>query len=160
MYQLVTSLPDLRRDAFQITKKFFEIWEIILNQSKTYGMIDEESQTDLHTKAFKAMMYYIQQQFQNPITLDDISQSGNVSKSLCNKIFHKYVGDSPVNYLVDLRLRKVAEYLRTTSLPLSEIAAMTGFNGTSYMSEMFKKSFGISPRTYRKSPLQDAALEN
>ena len=159
MYKLVTSLPNLRRDAFQITKKFFEIWEIILTQSKTYGMIDEESQADMHTKAFKSMMYYIQQQYQNPITLDDICQSGNVSKSLCNKIFHKYVGDSPVNYLVDLRLRKVAEYLRTTSLSLSEIAGMTGFNGTSYMSEMFKKSFGMSPRTYRKTPVQTAAVE-
>ncbi|MBO4864636.1 MAG: AraC family transcriptional regulator [Eubacterium sp.] len=151
IYNIMTTLPNVRRDPFQITKKLFEIWEIILTQSKSYGMIDEEIETDVHSKAFKAMMFFIQQSYQKSITLDEIAESGNISKSLCNTIFHKYVGDSPVNYLLNFRVRKVAEYLRTTSLPLSEIAALTGFNGTSYMSEMFKKSFGESPRAYRKT---------
>ena len=152
IYQIVTSLPDLRRDPFQVTRKLFEIWDIILHQTTTYGMLDEEMLTDLHTRAFKTMMFYIQQQYQNPVTLEDISASGNVSKSLCNRIFHQYVGESPVNYLVNFRLRKVAEYLKTTTFSLSEIAGKTGFNSTSYMAEMFKKAFGYSPMTYRKTP--------
>lgn len=148
---IMLSLPDIRRNPFQVTKKLFEIWEIILDQSKTYGMIDENVETNLHTKAFKAMMYYIQQNYKEPITLDNICSSGNISKSLCNKVFHTYVGDSPVNYLLNFRIRKVAELLRTTSLNMSEIASLTGFNGTSYMSEVFKKSFKMSPRNYRKT---------
>ena len=151
IHNIMLSLPDIRRDPFQVTKKFFNIWEIILNQSKTYGMLDEDAQLDIHTRSFKAMMYYIQQNYKESITLDDIAMSGNISKSLCNKVFHKYVGDSPVNYLLNYRVRKVAELLRTTSLSLSEIAALTGFNGTSYMSEMFKKSFKSSPRDFRKN---------
>ena len=149
--KIMLTLPQIRRDPFQITKKLFEIWEIILTQSKNYGILDEEAQTDIHTRSFKAMMYYIQQNYKDAITLDNIAASGNISKSLCNKIFHKYVGDSPVNYLLNYRVRKVAELLRTTSMSLSEIAALTGFNGTSYMSEMFKKSFEMSPRDYRKT---------
>ena len=148
---IMLTLPDIRRNPFQITRKFFDIWEIILTQSRTYGMIEEDNQTDVHTHAFKAMMYYIQKNYTESITLDDIALSGNVSKSLCNKIFHKYVGDSPVNYLLNYRVRKVAELLRTTPMSLSEIAALTGFNGTSYMSEMFKKYFEMSPRAYRKT---------
>ena len=151
IHNIMMSLPDVRRNPFQVTKKLFEIWEIILNQSMSYGIIDEEAQTDIHTKSFKAMMYFIQQNYKDSITLDDIAASGNISKSLCNKVFHKYVGDSPVNYLLNYRIRKVAELLRTTSMSLSEIAAITGFNGTSYMSEMFKKSFDQSPRAFRKS---------
>lgn len=150
LYDLMMTLPEIRRDPFQITKKFFEIWEIILRQTKNNGIIDETGM-DIHTKAFKAMMYFIQKEYQNQITLDDIANSGNISKSLCNRIFHKYVGDSPINYLLFFRVKKVAEYLRTTSLPLSEIAALTGFNGTSYMSEMFKKIIGEAPREYRKT---------
>ena len=152
IYQIVTSLPDLRRDPFQVTRKLFEIWDIILHQTTTYGMLDEEMLADTHTRVFKTMMFYIQQQYQNPITLEDISASGNVSKSLCNRIFHRFVGESPVSYLVNFRLRKAAEYLRTTSLPLSEIARKTGFNGASYMAEMFKRAFGVSPTVYRKTP--------
>ena len=47
-----------------------------------------------------------------------------------------------MKYLVDFRLRKVAEYLVTTTLSLPEIAQKSGFNGTSYMAEMFKRTFG------------------
>ena len=148
---IMLSLPSIRRDPFQITKKLFDIWEIILEQSKHYGMLDENTETDQHTRSFKTMMYYIQQNYKDSITLDDIAASGNISKSLCNKIFHKYVGDSPINYLLNYRVRKVAELLRSTTLSLSDIASDTGFNGASYMSEMFKKSFNMSPRDYRKS---------
>ncbi len=148
---IMLSLPSIRRDPFQITKKLFDIWEIILEQSKHYGMFDENTETDQHNRSFKTMMYYIQQNYRESITLDDIAASGNISKSLCNKIFHKYVGDSPINYLLNYRVRKVAELLRSTTLSLSDIASDTGFNGASYMSEMFKKSFNMSPRDYRKS---------
>jgi len=151
MYKLMMTLPDVRHDPFQITKKLFDIWEIIMMQSKSYGMLNDDSQSDTHTKSFKAMMFYIQQNYKFQISLEDIAASGSISKSLCNKIFHKYVGDSPVNYLLNYRLKKVAELLRTTTLPLSEIVNMTGFNGTSYMSEMFKKAFEMSPRDYRKT---------
>lgn len=151
IYDIMMTLPGLRRDPFQITIKFFEIWAIILKQTKSYGMIEEAVETDVHSRAYKAMMHFIQKEYQKPITLDEISASGNVSRSQCNKVFHKYAGDSPVNYLLNFRVRKVAEYLRTTSYTLSEIAALTGFNGTSYMSEMFRKSFDQSPREYRKT---------
>ena len=159
MREIMLTLPDVRRDPFQITKKFFNIWEIILNQSKSYGMLDERTETELYSKPFKAMMHYIQQHYKDTITLDDIAVSGNISKSLCNKVFHKYVGDSPVNYLLNYRVRKVAELLRTTTMSLSDIASETGFNGTSYMSEMFKKSFEMSPRNYRKSMAANDAAD-
>lgn len=152
VYRIITSLPDLRRDPFRITIRLFEFWEIILLQSATFGILNEDMQADMHTRAFKSMMSYIQQQYHNPVTLEDISASGNVSISLCNRIFHKYTGESPVKYLVDFRLRKVAEYLVTTNLSLPEIAQKSGFNGTSYMAEMFKRTFGVSPTAYRKTP--------
>lgn len=152
VYRIITSLPDLRRDPFRITIRLFEFWEIILLQSATFGILNEDMQADMHTRAFKSMMSYIQQQYHNPVTLEDISASGNVSISLCNRIFHKYTGESPVKYLVDFRLRKVAEYLVTTTLSLPEIAQKSGFNGTSYMAEMFKRTFGVSPTAYRKTP--------
>ena len=152
VYRIITSLPDLRRDPFRITIRLFEFWEIILLQSTTFGILNEDMQADMHTRAFKSMMSYIQQQYHNPVTLEDISASGNVSISLCNRIFHKYTGESPVKYLVDFRLRKVAEYLVTTNLSLPEIAQKSGFNGTSYMAEMFKRTFGVSPTAYRKTP--------
>ena len=151
IFDIMMSLPAMRRDAFQITKRFYAIWEIIMNQSEHYGMLEQDSDMDIHMHSFKKMMYFIQKEYQQQVTLDMIADSGGVSRSLCNKLFHKYVGESPVNYLLQFRVRKVAEYLRTTSYSLSDIAELSGFNGVSYMSEMFKKSFGNSPLNYRKT---------
>jgi len=151
IYDLMEDLPDIRLDAFRITKAFYSIWEIIMNQSAHYGMLEPEGETDIHMKSFKNMMFYIQREYRNKVTLEEIASSGGVSRTLCNRLFHKYVGESPVNYLLKLRVRKAAEYLRTTAYPLVRIADLSGFNGVSYMSEMFKKTLGQSPLNYRKT---------
>ena len=147
--KLVLSLPDIRHDAFAVTLKFYQIWEIVRKQASAYGAT-EETVSDPRMQSFKAMMHFISNNYQSQITLGDIAASGNISKSLCNTLFHQYVGESPINYLMHLRCRKVAELLRASRMSMSEIAAQTGFGGVSYMSETFRKFFDRSPREYRK----------
>ena len=146
---LILSLPDVRHDPFAITKQFYLIWDIIRKQAETLGKT-EEVLNDPKILSFKTMMHFIANNYQKQITLSDIAASGNVSKSLCNTLFHQYVGESPINYLMHLRSRKVAELLRAGKIPMTEIAALTGFGGVSYMSETFRKFFEKSPREYRK----------
>ena len=150
MRDLVLGLPGIRHDPFQITKQFYQIWDIIRKQASSYSAPAEEIISDPRMQSFKAMMHFISDNYQRQIKLDDIAQSGNVSKSLCNTLFHQYVSESPINYLMHLRCRKVAELLRSGNMPMSQIAALTGFGGVSYMSETFRKFFEKSPREYRK----------
>ena len=150
MRDLVLGLPEIRHDPFQITKQFYQIWDIIRKQASSYGATAEEPISDPRMLSFKAMMHFLSNNYPEQIKLDDIAASGNVSKSLCNTLFHQYVGESPINYLMHLRCRKVAELLRSGKQPMSEIAALTGFGGVSYMSETFRKFFEKSPREYRK----------
>jgi len=150
MRDLVLSLPDIRHDPFAVTLKFYQIWELIRKQAESLGAKTEETVSDPRMQSFKSMMHFISTSYQNQITLGDIASSGNISKSLCNTLFNQYVGESPINYLMHLRARKVAELLRSSNMTMNEIAAQTGFGGVSYMSETFKKFFGKSPRDYRK----------
>ena len=146
---LVLALPDVRHDPFAITKQFYLIWDIIRKQAETLGKT-EEVVSDPRMMSFKTMMHFIANNYQKQITLADIAASGSVSKSLCNTLFHQYVGESPINYLMHLRARKVAELLRAGKMSMSDIAQLTGFGGVSYMSETFRKFFEKSPREYRK----------
>jgi AraC-like DNA-binding protein len=148
---LVYDLPKIRHDPFQITKQFYQIWDIIRKQAEYLGATKEETVSDPRMQPFKTMMHFISNNYQEQITLGDIAASGNVSKSLCNTLFHQYVGESPINYLMHFRSRKVAELLRSGNMSMSEIAVRTGFGGVSYMSETFRKFFEKSPREYRKS---------
>lgn len=145
---LILALPDVRHDPFAITKQFYQIWDIIRKQAETLGKT-EEVVSDPRMMSFKTMMHFIANNYQKQITLSDIAASGNISKSLCNTLFHQYVGESPINYLMHLRARKVAELLRAGKMSMSDIAQLTGFGGVSYMSETFRKFFEKSPREYR-----------
>ena len=146
---LVLGLPDIRHDPFAVTKQFYQIWDIIRKQAETLGAT-EDVVSDPRMQSFKSMMHFIANNYNKQITLGDIAASGNISKSLCNTLFHQYVGESPINYLMHLRCRKVAEFLRAGKIPMTESAALTGFGGVSYMSETFRKFFEKSPREYRK----------
>lgn len=150
MRDLVLSLPDIRHDPFAVTLKFYQIWELVRKRAESIGLSSEDTVSDPRMQSFKAMMFFVSTSYQNPISLADIAESGNISKSLCNTLFHQYVGESPINYLMHLRCRKVAELLRSGNMSMTEIASMTGFGGVSYMSETFRKFFGKSPREYRK----------
>ena len=62
----------------------------------------------------------------------------------------KYLHTTPVQYLIDYRLKKAAELLHTDK-KIIEIGLDVGFAGVSYFIETFRKKYGRSPAEYRKS---------
>lgn len=101
-------------------------------------------------KRIKAMLEYIHNNFYTKITLDDISRSVYISKSECCRTFKKYLKMTPFEYLMQYRIIKASEIIQSTNKPLSEIAALVGFNDTSYFTKTFKRFINLSPRDYRK----------
>ena len=148
--RLMRSLLPIRHCAFELTKQYFQIWDLVIKRSEIIGAIGPEEAPDARMQTFKNMMHFISNNYQRTITLEEIAGSANISKSLCNLLFKQFVGESPINYLMHLRARKVAEYLRSSNLNMTEIASLSGFSGVSYMSETFKKFFDSTPRDYRK----------
>ena len=150
VYDLMHTLPPIRHCAFEVTKQFYQIWDLVIKRSEIIGALGPEEAPDARMQTFKTMMSFISNEFQRPLTLDEIAASANISKSLCNLLFKQYVNESPINYLMHFRARKVAEYLRSSSLNMTEITSRCGFSGVSYMGETFKKFFATTPREYRK----------
>lgn len=150
VYRLMHTLLPIRHCAFEVTKQFFQLWDLIIKRSEIIGALGPEEAPDARMQTFKNMMHFISDNFQRAITLDEIAGAVNISKSQCNLLFNQFVSESPINYLLHFRARKVAEYLRSSNLSMVEIASLCGFTGTSYMSECFKKFFGSAPRDYRK----------
>ena len=139
-------------NEFLITKRFFELWDIIMYRfTDTYRVhISHMEDTDGHSKKLKAMMIYIDEHYKEPVTLKDISEAGCVSQSLCNQIFKKLTEKSPIEYLMHYRSRKIADLLQSGNMNMSEIAEITGFSSASYMAETFKKFYKMSPRDFKK----------
>lgn len=126
---------------------FFQIWEELYNNAPIARQAPKPRSRNLN--ALKDMVAFIQENYREKVSLEDIARAGNVSKTSCCQIFQKYVNQSPNAYLIEYRLRNGVELLRTTDMTVTEICYEVGFNGPSYFSESFRKAFGCSPLEYR-----------
>lgn len=128
--------------------QLFTIWEqIFLHSGKVPAKVRESSP---QLTQLKAMISYIASHYNSRINLDDIRAAGNMGKTSCCQLFQKYLNQTPITYLTMFRLRKGAELLAQTDMPIVEISYEVGFSGASYFAEAFKKHMGEMPSEYRK----------
>ena len=105
---------------------------------------------DANVQIQRNMTSFIHEHFNSKIGLEDIAEAGQVSKSTCIRLFHKYTGKSPVDFLNNYRLQMSAEKLVTTSEQITEIAYACGFGQPSYFNRLFLKEYNMTPNQYRK----------
>lgn len=72
-----------------------------------------------------------------------------LSKSYLQKQFKKYIGISPWDYLLQLRMTEGKRLLRTSDFSVHEIAWRVGFNDVSYFVQVFRNLEKITPLQYR-----------
>ncbi len=92
---------------------------------------------------------YIENNFKENLTLDNLAAVAHVSKYYLSHAFSREYGTSPINYLLLCRVQESMHLLAETSLSLSQIAEMLGFSSPSYFSQSFRRIQGMSPMAYR-----------
>ncbi len=93
---------------------------------------------------------YIDNNYQENITLDSLAEMTHISKYHLVHSFHRENGISPITYLIKRRIYESKHLLQNTDYTLSEIAQMLGFSSQSYFSQSFKRQEMMSPKEYRK----------
>lgn len=141
----------------QVQSLFNKIW------IELYNHIPKEKQKSNkishQLSSTKDMIIYIQKNYKEKITLDDIAIAGAVCKSKCCSLFHKYLNQTPINYLIKYRLQKSIELMSISDMNITEISYDVGFSGTSYFTETFHKHFGCNPSQYRAKYLNNENLK-
>lgn len=92
---------------------------------------------------------YISGHLSEDLTVDTILEEFHISRSHLYRVFDKYVGTSIADYIKLKRLEKAKALLIETTLPISRIAAETGFSDYNYFCRVFKKEAGCSAKKYR-----------
>jgi transcriptional regulator GlxA family with amidase domain len=86
-----------------------------------------------------------------PLQLKQLSQAAHTTpENLCRQ-FKKFLQLGPLEYSKLARLDRAANQLRRTSVSLKEVALSTGFYDAYHFSRSFKQVYGMSPKEYRKS---------
>lgn len=94
---------------------------------------------------------YIDHHYKENITLDQLAEKVSITKYYMVHAFKREYGVSPINYIINCRIKEGKRLLAETDLSLSQIAAILGFSSSSYFSQTFRNAEGTSPTEYRKA---------
>lgn len=147
----IEALEDEKPIGYEL-EEYSLIYKVIRYLYLTYQSSKQSIHTtyDANVQIQRNMTSFIHEHFNSKIGLEDIAEAGQVSKSTCIRLFHKYTGKSPVDFLNNYRLQMSAEKLVTTSEQITEIAYACGFGQPSYFNRLFLKEYNMTPNQYRK----------
>lgn len=128
-------------NSFAALSKMFEIFSYIKTGKKLTTM-----QNNILNRAIE----YIENNYMEDISIENIAASLNISRSQLYRIFSSFTGRSPSSYIMNCRINHAAELLRTTDLPVSEVAHLSGFDNSSDFYRQFKKIYQRGPKEFRK----------
>lgn len=85
-----------------------------------------------------------------PISISEIAEEVRCDRRRLAYLFDKQTGMSPIQFLTEIRLKQSKELLRTTSIPIKEIAELIGYQDAFYFCRVFKKQYHQTPTNFRK----------
>ena len=94
-------------------------------------------------------LMYIEHNFQNDISVEDIAAVCGLNRSYFGKIFKEAIAKTPQEFLLQYRMVKATELLKLTQLSIGDISSAVGYANQLHFSRAFKKIYGVSPREWR-----------
>ncbi|HZH58728.1 MAG TPA: AraC family transcriptional regulator [Metabacillus sp.] len=99
-------------------------------------------------KAIEGTIDYMVNHYKNTITLSELSQIAGLSVSHYSRLFKKYIGLSPIEYLTHLRMKRAKELLVLSDVKVKEVSQNVGYEDELYFSRTFKRIVGVSPSQF------------
>lgn len=152
----------MKKSGYEILTKGYicMLWCVLLDVLKSEGRAfngkNIPSQDELRVRS---AISYMESNYADPISLDDISEKVHISRNECCRCFKRVMGISPIDYLIRLRVFLAAKVLYKDPVSvdsISELAMRCGFNNTSYFNRAFKKYFECTPTEFTKMLKNDS----
>ena len=132
-------------------KNLFTVDEAAVCFHKVFG--EEEPLPQATSLLVKQSLAYLQQNYQQRISREDIATAVNTNPSYLSRIFREEVGITMWEFLARLRIELAKELLLnySKSKTITEIAHQVGYPDSAYFCKVFKTQTGVSPNAYRKA---------
>ena len=127
-----------------------ELYSLLYTLIKEFPKPFEYKDKELHTYIQDAIDF-INSNYMNSITVHEIAEHVNLSRSYLYKMFIKNLKISPQKYLINLRMYKATLLLKNTKLPIGEVASNVGYSDSLLFSKTFSRYFSMSPLNYRNN---------
>jgi AraC-like DNA-binding protein len=104
---------------------------------EVYGTIFEEARGILASE------------FARPLRIEDVARRTATSPRQLQRVFAEVSGIGFRSYLRRIRMRRAAQLLATTDLPVKEVTRQVGYRDASQFSKAFRRAYGVSPSQFR-----------
>ena len=111
----------------------------------------ENSGENKTLKLIKNSLSFMENNYEEKLTLDDICSQSNLSKYYFCRVFKQVMGKSPMQQLNILRTTKAMELLQSGDYNVTQAADICGFENYNYFSKVFKKYMHTLPREIKKN---------
>jgi len=141
---ITSSKMTLNKDLLLISKLYkflYLLCEIYPN--------NEINNTQNQQKYIEDALMFIEQNYSDNITINEISKYISIDRSYLHRLFKKYINKSPQKFLLDLRMEKASSLLENSTLRISDIARSVGYKDALLFSKTFKKLKNCTPTEYR-----------
>ena len=122
------------------------MWRLLLEHITYEPQASREN--SLEYDRIKKILSYIEENYQNKITLNDIAGHIHLCESECTRLFKRHMNTTLFAFLQEYRIERSLEFLQDDQ-PVSAVADKAGFSDPNYYSKVFAKIKGCSPREYR-----------
>ena len=142
----IASSDDYIRDM-KINGELNDLLTLLMSES---WHPEERLTPDLKRENINLIKQYLDEHYDEKITLDDLTERFFISKYYLTRVFRKQFGTSISHYLLSIRITKAKQMLRFTDESVENIGYKCGLGAPHYFSRTFKQVEGISPSEYRE----------
>lgn len=118
-------------------------------QSQTMNALNNSS-SQLENTALQQIVSFIRERLSDRLTLDQLTNMACMSKTSFYRFFKRELGISPIEFIMNERLKVAKSLLKDSSLQINEVAYASGFDDSNYFNRVFKKMEGITPKQYQQ----------
>ncbi|MDR9394734.1 GlxA family transcriptional regulator [Roseovarius sp. SYSU LYC5161] len=107
-----------------------------------------------------AAMQAMNDNLEMPLDISEVATVAGISRRQLERLFSRYVGVTPAQFYIELRVARAHALLNETTMSVAEIAVATGFASASQLARRFRQRYGKPPGAYRRrrDDVSNAAL--
>lgn len=142
--------PNTNHYALTVTCSLGAFFAYILSNGLFTDATAINSEESGRIGQIKSVLEYIEQQYAQPITLQELADVANMNPRYFCRVFKELAQQTPLEYVIHYRIEQAAAMLTATDMPIMDIAMECGFNNYSYFIRTFKHLLGETPKQYRQ----------
>ena len=127
-----------------------ELFDVLREMQNSHVLQLRQQYEDDANRPIRQAKQYIQNHYQEPISLETVSEIVGLSPAYFSTLFKKYEEEGFAKYLINVRIEQAKIILRESNVSIAEVCKKVGYNDLKHFNHTFEKMTGVKPTTYRK----------